>query len=260
MTEVYNNQIACLIVKNRNLPQRRQYHYTNSLLLPTDNQLLGMIANPDILDPNTPDEPTTQTEGDLGAESSNQQKREKAADDKVTAEERAKFKKQRKAGKKIVKAAQEKLTQKRSIAEMERKNAENDAAIKAQAKKVDKATLKAYSAANNGKYDEVRVHPDGGNVKHDKKTKRRGEDHPVTLVKRHKVSGNINQKKRDHGDHDDIMRNGNIDNRDPDTHNLPDDTRETSILKGYGKQEKRKGSNGGAAAGGISTGGSRRRR
>jgi hypothetical protein len=257
MTEVYNNQIACLIVKNRNLPQRRQYHYTNSLLLPTDNQLLGMIANPDILDPTTPDEPTTQTEGDLLAESSNQQKREKAADDKVDSEERAKIKKQRKAGKKIVKAAQEKLTQKRSIAEMEKKIAENEAALKKKAEQVDKKELKAYSSQNQRKYDEVRVHPDGGNIKHDGKNKLRGEDHPVTLIKRHKVSGNINQKKRDHSDHDDIMRNGNIDNRDPDTHNLPDDTRETSILKGYGKK-KRKGSNGGAGGGRISGGGSRR--
>ena len=44
MTDFYNNQIECLIEKNRNMRQERNYHYTNSLLLPTDNQLLAKIA------------------------------------------------------------------------------------------------------------------------------------------------------------------------------------------------------------------------
>ena len=44
MTDFYNNQIECLIEKNKNMRQERNYHYTNSLLLPTDNQLLAKIA------------------------------------------------------------------------------------------------------------------------------------------------------------------------------------------------------------------------
>lgn len=45
MTDYYNNQIACLIERNKNMKQERRYHYTNSLLLPTDNQLLAKIAD-----------------------------------------------------------------------------------------------------------------------------------------------------------------------------------------------------------------------
>lgn len=44
MTDYYNDKIACLIKKNKNMSQERRYHYTNSLLLPTDNQLLAKIA------------------------------------------------------------------------------------------------------------------------------------------------------------------------------------------------------------------------
>ena len=45
MTDYYNDQIACLIERNRNMNQERRYHYTNALLLPTDNELLAKIAS-----------------------------------------------------------------------------------------------------------------------------------------------------------------------------------------------------------------------
>lgn len=265
MTEVYNNQIACLIVKNRNLPQRRQYHYTNSLLLPTDNQLLGMIANPDILNPNTPDEPDTKTSGDLGAEASNKRNKRQAAEDAEDAE----MEKTSKAGRKITKVVKSKLDRNKAmdeVAKMKKRIEESQAAILTKAVQVDKKALRAYSAANQGKKDMVRVHPSGGVIG----KKERGEDHPVTLEKRKRVSGNINQRKRDHEDHDAIMRNGWVDNRDPNTHSLPEDTREAAKLNpNYERSKARKtrkerkesndGAAAGAAAGGISTGGRRRR-
>jgi hypothetical protein len=240
MTEVFNNQIACLITKNRNLPQRRHYHFTNSLLLPTDNQLLGMIANPDIIDPTTPDDTDDQTSGDPDATRSNTTKKQREQ-----------------AINKIIRASKPtvaKAEAKKRRVERDAKIAEaaSDARIYEQARKIDKSTHKMYSNANQGKSDEVRYHPTDKTKA--KKGKERGEDHPITRKHRNRVKGNINQRNRDHGDHDDIMRHGR-DERDPADHRLPPDTREVSKLNGYSGIAKKTGASAGASAGGGGGGG-----
>ena len=251
MTEVFNNQIACLITKNRNLPQRRHYHFTNSLLLPTDNQLLGMIANPDIINPTTPDADEPQTFGEPDATSSNTQTRdnveEKARKAKVRkAEYGERRNAKKKAGATIVTGIKDKL------ARQKEKLKETNAKTLAQAHKVDKATHMAYSSENQGKSNEVRYHPTDKTTA--KKGKERGEDHPITRKHRKRAKGNINQRNRDHGDHDDIMRNGR-DERDPSDHRLPPDTREVSKIQGYSGIAKKTGASAGASAGGGGGGG-----
>ena len=260
MTDKYNNEIACLIIKNQNLPQRRAYHYTNSLLLPTDNQLLGMIANPSKNDPNTPDEPDTRTSGDADATGINEENKIKAQKQSDRVKQRAKRKESANVIQSLVKIKEANLAAseaKLAASKLKMDKLNNEAIVRAKAE--DAKTLAEYGQKNRAgkkgkvKTDEIRHHP----TQKYRDGTRRGEDKP-NGNQRKPIKSNLKQKERDYDDHDYIRKNG--DKRSPDSHNLPPDDRAIAKIldeiEGRNKKgDKRRSSSAGGT--GISTGGSR---